>query len=1026
MNRFCRLKIAALAGTSMLAFGIAGAAGQTVTDYAYTVGDTTPSAAALTAGTYVLSGFNNQQHGASASAVTTSLTIGVDGLVDDVTLTVSANEIDSIANGNSGVTAAADDLQQQEGWGLRTLSSQLASDGATVRAEAGSAGIGAELDLFEVGNVAIDGNAIRAAATVNDATSLVQGIPSATAASPAGTVTGGLANGVVAFSVEDAHSSLSSVQIVSDAGPDSGSGAQIEDVSIYVRDAAPAASVEAALSVGDNEIAATYVGNRASNAISDPDGTDHAGSASLVNLQANFQSGAHGGAIAAGVSAASVSVDVSAEIFSGTASVHDNAIQADVAGNSAANQLVTSETIRLSGSGTPGSASLGQASATFGTALAADFGLASVQVNAGAELRADVSHEPGLYGGIGAGIEATFSGATVAVRENEVVARSTGNAASSLLAAEGSGIEASFVASNLQINEETVVSASVTRMAVGVTTESSNLLNSTITTSDNAIGAEAAGSSAVTQLVVSGESLDLGSEVTTASASSPSSASIAGAGAAILNLQSGQGDSGAVSATVSDALIGLFRLSDVGNGTLGVSDNSVHAGASGNLAANRLQLDGLVGSGSAGIGNLQVNEVAVIAAAQATGITVFPVGNLDEAVVSLSGNEMSAVALGNSGSNSVSASGFSVLGLGKVNSAYASSADTGAGSAALAIVSNQMSDADIAASVGGGAFISVELAEMRSGIAAVSDNLMLASATGNLIANTLGVDAVNLAAAGPESGEALTGEGYAYLLQNLQTASGGSITAALNGVQANLTGDAASGSTLSVSGNRQVAQARSNVALNQVGFGGLAEMQSGALLSSSQASLATVNAMVTGGQGLIDVTTTDGSTQAAQDLSLQALGAGNVAENAMNVTALNMRSDGSAVSGAGYQVLNGQMNGGTVSATVSEGQIGIGHYTDRQALSGGIASVLNNGMSALASGNSSDNRLTLAAASSFGVSGGVSNTQVNGGAISARVSAATVGIFTSSADTATLAVTGNSIRASATGNSSVNVVRRTN
>src|SRR5690606_15184868 len=116
--------------------------------------------------------------------------------------------------------------------------------------------------------------------------------------------------------------------------------------------------------------------------------------------------------------------------------------------------------------------------------------------------------------------------------------------------------------------------------------------------------------------------------------------------------------------------------------------------------------------------------------------------------------------------------------------------------------------------------------------------------------------------------------------------------------------------------------------------------------------------------------------------------AGNSSTNSLTLAAVTSN-------GTGY-VENSQANSSNISALVLSGQIGIGSSTTPATVTGGVGAVLNNGVSARAFGNSSDNRLNIASVSS-NVVGGISNMQVNSGGVSSMVTTTSVGIWTGAA-----------------------------
>src|SRR5690606_5788738 len=131
----------------------------------------------ITPGTYLLFGENNQQLTGAVSATISGVSTQVVGPDDDASAVVNANSALATANGNLASNLAADELNQNENWGLRILSSQIASSPATVVSEITNTIIGEFIIGLEDGNLTANENTIAAATAVNNVSNTLEGMP---------------------------------------------------------------------------------------------------------------------------------------------------------------------------------------------------------------------------------------------------------------------------------------------------------------------------------------------------------------------------------------------------------------------------------------------------------------------------------------------------------------------------------------------------------------------------------------------------------------------------------------------------------------------------------------------------------------------------------------------------------------------------------------------------------------------------------------------------------------------------------
>jgi hypothetical protein len=428
--------------------------------------------------------------------------------------------------------------------------------------------------------------------------------------------------------------------------------------------------------------------------------------------------------------------------------------------------------------------------------------------------------------------------------------------------------------------------------------------------------------------------------------------------------------------------------------------------------------------------NVQVGTGVVSSTVNGTvGIDTTPNAVIGAAMLSVSGNQQSARAVGNTALNSVSLAGTNVAARGALQSVQT-------GGAAVAASSTSTLFAPV-----GSAGSTIDL----------SRNSNTALGVINDVTNTLGVNATNTGAAGA-SGTATLAEIGApgntaalgdYVLSSRQDAStsvSGTATTTLRnddntpGARALLNG------SLGIAGNTTIAEASANRAVNTASVAGSAvQGASTGILnsqSSSAAATATASTLATvtlGGTatplnaGSISL---DGNTTAA-------LARGNAATNTLDSAAGSGYGPAAATGavsqvgtpfalnvGASAAILNSQTNTGAVTASSvgTSYQVAL-NSTTAVGVSGGSVGVTGNTLAAQAVGNSATNRITQTALNGAPPSAAIGSYQVNTGAVTATVTSVNFGVgVTGSAPNSALRATGNQITASATGNSSVSSI----
>ena len=170
---------------------------------------------------------------------------------------------------------------------------------------------------------------------------------------------------------------------------------------------------------------------------------------------------------------------------------------------------------------------------------------------------------------------------------------------------------------------------------------------SSVAITDNSVSALARGNAADNQLQVRGG----------ASMAAPGSAEVgrydswAEAGAPLLNVQTNYGG---VTAS-ADSLVGAAfngPLAGMNQASVAVTGSSVSAAAYGNSASNMIGLSSPARPQGAALVSSQVNYGPVSALAVGSQLTL-PLSTLSGSSVALSGNKLSAVAIGNQATNSI-------------------------------------------------------------------------------------------------------------------------------------------------------------------------------------------------------------------------------------------------------------------------------------------------------------------------------------------------------------------------------------
>lgn len=541
-----------------------------------------------------------------------------------------------------------------------------------------------------------------------------------------------------------------------------------------------------------------------------------------------------------------------------------------------------------------------------------------------------------------------------------------------------------------------------------------------------------------------------------------------------------------VSATVS----GVNGVSQLG-GSLAVSGNSIGSAATGNEAlgsglapvGNRILLaDGLAFAGSGGatpgailngyadgsavgadllIANTQSNQGAVngptvVSSSTSNGAIRATVDSLVNGNVNLAANNITSSATGNAAS-----------------SALASGAGAASFDGSVALVSQQdNSNVGISASNTGSSIVAtvgvvgdnrINAGEVQDSSVSVAGNRSSASARGNEVGQSLSLNATTLALGTTvdlNSQSNLLQASGAATVSSRQLNTGAPVSAANTNSSIGQRAGAVTGPTLSVNGNTQEAVALANNVSNQLTLTGTTVGSGAGILSMQRVAPedidpnSAVNATLSGARAFLEAGSVangvTGSTLALTNNRQEAIGYGNLANNAMAVTGTTLAAPSTlgtastvtfdanlekALGGnvvAAYGVLNDQSVRSDVSARATRAAGASSDVVVTGAL--GNSTVLNNGntLAAEAYGNFGQSSLTLNGTNlngaGFSSVANLTSQQEVDAAITAQAATGAAALTTingavgSNAAVASVSASGNRIDAQASGSRVANVL----
>ncbi|WP_426701648.1 beta strand repeat-containing protein [Rhodanobacter sp. Col0626] len=704
-----------------------------------------------------------------------------------------------VRDGEGGTLAALGNLQQMTGGSTATVEDAGAEVYAGDVENATTTLTGNQFSAFAGGNLA-GGNGVAGNALHVTGINLVDEAGAGTVASYDSSTTQQRA--VAAFTLQNAQSSTDGnrVAIIDGAYIDD----EFDDVG------------NSSLTVAGNGISTEARDNRAANLL----GLD--GFSALATTAALQSAQTSEGSMTSAVGEAVIGI---ATVSSGHVdmTVSGNTMSAKAVANTVANQL-TVDAVSLDGTAggglLPGGAPDGYRGAVGSGGLldvVTDYGLSNLQVRNGGDIDAGIG-----FADIGAVADGgdIDDGSSVTVNGNSMTVLGQGNSAGNTVGLTGSQIDATAAILNSQSMQSNVASQAE-GVSIGITAEGAMDSAMPLTVTGNSVGVFAELNDAVNALNVNADSSIAGS-VGLAGASDDTDSYLGFAGAvADFALVNGQGSGSAATATLEDAQAGIQAGWNIGandgNSSLTVSGNQFTAQASGNSASSSEALNGTGGvAATAALYNTQslsedgeigatVNHVTVAAGTEGD------VGDIQRANVTVSGNQVSGSASGNSASNAIAASSAVLNGAGFVDTVGTTDGGAGVSTAIAdyALNSVQRNDAAIGTSMDRVAIGSNPLGTdgaLTASMATVSNNSVVGSAVGNSASNSILLASV--AGVGMPSASLVSSQ--------VNTAA---ISTAVNNVTIGVVAGIGSNSPVTVNNNTISAIATGNSVINHIGIG---------------------------------------------------------------------------------------------------------------------------------------------------------------------------------------------------------------
>ncbi|MGE0151571.1 MAG: beta strand repeat-containing protein [Reyranellaceae bacterium] len=723
------------------------------------------------------------------------------------------------------------------------------------------------------------------------------------------------------------------------------------------------------VNLSGNRVTASVVGNDAINLIEAGQTTVIDAVVAVGNLQSNDNTSMTAQNVGAAVT---VTAGAAGEVLTGNVTINNNAILASATGSRSGNASLP--TITLNAAELNSATGLASVSADFNGPALPEYGtLATVggitasnlQINYGEGSSITSNVQGGAIAAILLAGAPSVNDGVVSLNNNRLVSTAEGNVAFTDVNLTGAVGAFSSAVSSAQYN---VVDIGATLTDNQVTVYVDDLLAGTVVTqSQNRFSASATANSATNSLDVAGfTDLTLGGgALGTPSVTMPVLLSHDSSATGALVVLNNQSNVGGVTATASNTALPFVSVSagDVNDGaSVTISDNSVASSAIVNSANNTLTIQTANLNSANGtadqLATLSNRQTSPAGGATATTEVVGGLGAIglvaggdlvDSDGVTVSGNDLSASAAGNVGTNT----------LRYIGTSYQSDAPPiPMGGSNILTVGNQFD---------------------------VDAEFVLHS---NQSSAPIGFPAA---------------QGGAYTA----TVSGGAMGVALTGT---LAGDLVSGTVISVVDNDTLADARANLVTNNLSLTGFSALSTSTALQSSQGNGSAVSATVIDAQVGVEaddytlinsVVTVTGNNATAQALgntgfNTSLIGAEVLSGNSgllasQGATKDSLATAQSSVTGD-YTLTSFQSNfNGTTASASGSYQIDFNDFGGGGDMSSGVGTISSNSILALAQSNLVSNRLELDATAASGLSAALLSEQRTGDGFASTVSATATG-----------------------------------
>lgn len=811
---------------------------------------TTPAAAYTVIGSPASRSHQDNTNAIGASAVNNTVGSGSSGDTASSSVSIGTNSVRAGARAN--MFTGTVDLALADGVGVASGAAQFNT--GTISSSALSNTLGATFNTLTASTAQVLSNTVSASTTVNASSQTLAGeLPvgysatggalasySTTASpAPASTASGTL----VVHSLQRARATAGTTASATATASGNEIGLEVDSTASAVTASSPR--------LDSNTISAALTSNTATNLIDVQAGAapTFAGSAVISNDQAvSSTAGTTSRASTASTSGSSILATVGADTgvntLTGTLSVAGNAVTSSATHNETAgagtgvagNRIVIGDGVAFQGAGGGALASASYASGLDYTAQA------SLAISNHQEAWTPLSAATQSTS-VGSAVQ-SIDGGSVALADNTVSARATGNLNSSEVKADGAAAFSGSVAlQNSQQNLYLGSSAQNERASVTATVGTADILSvtgvdggvthdSTVGVTGNSSSAAAYGNQASQTIALAANTLDLTGPTSTALTSGvASNLNVSAAAAlAVSSLQINQ--NAAVTATGTNLRTGLYADSrgdaiaqpasynTILGSTLNVADNAQEAVAVGNNAGNAVSLAvTTLDSGSAGISNAQFQTGLVNAGLGNASVGLVAGTHVTGSDLTVSDNLQRAVGYGNLGSNSIAVDANAVslqpAGPAMSNSVVVFDALAANGrvfdaatqptvGAVYGVLNNQAvsgANAGVSASAASvGASLAVE-GNVTGSTAATTGNVVLGAAYGN--------DAINRASVTVGSSLTVDGGTFARVAQVTNTQ-------AVGGANTAISASAGGGETVSTAIERNVVDSTVSASSNAV------------------------------------------------------------------------------------------------------------------------------------------------------------------------------------------------------------------